>query len=129
MAIVLFNLPVLLDDGCVNPYCWGVALLAIIIALPQPKVHLIWPKSASTRLRRLLTSIVNGARETRLFSFNILFKIISPKRPMSLGILVIHIFKKCQILTKSLNLGINHFFNSFFPVIQLAAMPIQLDSD
>lgn len=47
-----------------------------------------------TRLGELPTSIVNKARESKSLSFNVIFKIIGPKRLMTLDIFAIHVFKE-----------------------------------
>lgn len=117
LADILFSSFVFLDNVYIDPCHWSAALLATITVSVWPRFLFIWSRSAQTRLRRLFISIVSESRRRRLLSLNIFFKIISSKKSMSLGTLIIHVLKECQRLTSSFYLNINCFLDGFFQII------------
>lgn len=94
LADVLLSLHVLLDSGYLNPSHCGITLLTTITTLAQPRVLLVWPKSAQIKLEKLPTSLISGTKERRLINLNIFFKIMSPKRATFLGTPATYVLRK-----------------------------------
>ena len=117
LAEIFHIIPVLLDNGPVDPYHQLATLLSTIATLVWSKTLFILPKSTQTRLRELPTSVVSRIRGKRLFSLNILIKVTNFQGSMTSGTVTVYIHNECHKLASSLRHDMNHFLNSFFPIV------------